>query len=105
MPRKAAAKEEESQGGDQSPENENKKNEIQQLQDMLAAVLNYLSDDEVEEIDMEYLLDNTEGLREFWNKHLEKNRKKVEEEIKKSLGDLSIEELEKIREQIKEKKE
>jgi hypothetical protein len=105
MPRKAAVTNEESQEGEHLPEKENKKDEIQQLQNMLAAVLNYLSDDEVEEIDMEYLLDHTEGLREFWNKYLEKNRKKVEEEIKKSLGDLSIEELEKIMEQIKERKE
>lgn len=40
---------------------------------MLAAVLNYLSDEEVEEIDLEYLLNNTEGLREWWEQDCEKN--------------------------------
>jgi hypothetical protein len=105
MPRKAAVINEESQEEEQLPVKDQKKDEIQQLQNMLAAVLNYLSDDEVEEIDMEYLLDHTEGLREFWNQYLEKNRQKVEEEIKKSLGDLPLEDLEKIREQIKKRKE
>lgn len=101
MPKKAATEE------------ENKKivslptniDEVENLNRMLATVLNYLSDDEVEEIDIEYLLDNTEGLREWWDKYRERNRKNIEEEIKKSLNALSLEELERIREQIKEKKE
>ncbi|WP_108669103.1 hypothetical protein [Peribacillus acanthi] len=78
-------------------------NEIQDLNRMLGAVLNYLSDDEIDEIDIEYLLDHTEGLREWWNEYRERNRKHIEEEIKKSLGELTLEDLEKIREQIKEK--
>jgi hypothetical protein len=84
---------------------ENKKEEIQELNRMLAAVLIYLSDDEVEEIDIEYLLDHTEGLREWWEQYRERNKKQVEDEIKKSLGDLSLKELETILEQIKIKKE
>ncbi|MCM3586700.1 hypothetical protein M3182_13250 [Mesobacillus maritimus] len=78
--------------------------EIENLNRMLAAVLEYLSDDEVEEIDIEYLLENTEGLRDWWDQYREKNRKKIEEEITKSLGELTLEELEKIREQLREKK-
>jgi hypothetical protein len=77
--------------------------EVQNLNRLLAAVLNYLSDDEVEVIDIEYLLQNTEGLQEWWDQYKEKNRKKIEEEIKKSLGNLSMEELESIREKIKGK--
>ena len=77
--------------------------EIGKLNRMLASVLNYLSDDEVEEIDIEYLLANTEGLRDWWDKYRENNKKHIEEEIKKSLGSLSLEELESIREQIKGK--
>lgn len=80
-----------------------KESEVEKLNRFLAAVLNYLSDDEVEEIDIEYLLNNTEGLREWWDKYREKNRKIIEEEIKKSLEDLPLEELESLREQIKEK--
>jgi hypothetical protein len=74
--------------------------EITNLNKMLAAVMRYISDDEIVEIDIEYLLDNTEGLRKWWNEYREKDRKRVEEEIKKSLSSLSLEELEKIREQI-----
>lgn len=74
------------------------------LEEMLAAVLNYISDDEVEVIDIAYLLDNTKGLREWWDEYKEKNRKHIEEEIKNSLSDLSLEDLEKIREQIKANK-
>lgn len=77
--------------------------EIEKLNRLLAAVLNYLSDDEVEVIDIEYLLNNTEGLQEWWDQYKERNRKVIEEEIKKSLGGLSIEELESIREKIKGK--
>ncbi|MFD4820787.1 hypothetical protein [Peribacillus butanolivorans] len=90
-------------------ENENKvsplvkENEIVQLNRLLGAVMKYLSDDEQEEIDIEYLLENTEGLRDWWNKYRELDRKRIEEEIKKSLGDLSLEELESIREQIRNK--
>jgi hypothetical protein len=85
-------------------QNDQKKEvEIGNLTRMLATVLNYLSDDELEEIDIEYLLDDTEGLREWWDRYRESNRKQIEEEIKKSLGELSLKELEKIREKIKEK--
>jgi hypothetical protein len=80
-----------------------KEEEIDDLTRMLAAVLNYLSDEELEEIDIEYLLDDTECLREWWDQYRESNRKEIEEEIKKSLGELSLKELEKIREKIKEK--
>ena len=77
-----------------------KEDDIAQLNRMLGVVMKYISDDEIEEIDIEYLLDHTDGLREWWNNYRELDRKKVVEEIKKSLGDLSIEELERIREQI-----
>jgi len=110
LPRKSAATDEniEKQPSEEVPledgDEENKaKAEIQNLNRLLAAVLNYLSDDEVEVIDIEYLLQNTEGLQEWWDQYKEKNRKKIEEEIKKSLGNLSMEELESIREKIKGK--
>ncbi|MEW9108737.1 MAG: hypothetical protein AB2374_05260 [Cytobacillus gottheilii] len=77
--------------------------EIVELNRMLGEVLTYLSDDEVEEIDIEYLLKNTEGLREWWDGFRERNRKSIEKEIMKSLGSLPIKELESIREQIKAK--
>ncbi|MCT8136762.1 hypothetical protein H1D32_02720 [Anaerobacillus sp. CMMVII] len=77
--------------------------EVGKLNGWLAAVLNYLSDDDVEEIDIEYLLKNTEGLQEWWDNYRESNRQQIEEEIKNALGDLSLEELEAIREKIKEK--
>lgn len=86
-----------------SQNDQKKEEEIDDLTRMLAAVLNYLSDDELEEIDIEFLLDDTEGLREWWDQYRESNRKEIEEEIKKSLGELSLKELEKIREKIKEK--
>ena len=70
---------------------------------MLASVLNYLSDDENEVIDVEFIFDNTEGLRDWWSDYKEKNRQLIEEEIKESLGELSIEELQRIRNQIKER--
>ncbi|MDQ0255771.1 hypothetical protein J2S74_003153 [Evansella vedderi] len=79
-----------------------KEDEVTKLNRLLATVLNYLSDDEVEEIDIESLLDNTEGLREWWDEYRENNRKEIEEEIIKSLGNLSWEELEGIRDKIKE---
>ncbi|MCR8847476.1 hypothetical protein NQ095_03585 [Rossellomorea sp. SC111] len=80
-----------------------KNEEIEKLEQMLAAVLHYLSDDEIEEIDIEYLLSNTDNLRDWWGSFREKNKKRLEDEIKESLNRLSLEELEKIREQIKNK--
>ncbi|GLB62081.1 hypothetical protein [Cytobacillus sp. NCCP-133] len=107
MTRKSAAsKEEEKEDSPEveaAPPNVKIEDEISKLNRMLAAVLDYLSDDEVEEIDIEYLLTHTEGLRKWWDQYREKNKKQIEEEIKKSLGRLSLEELESIREQIKEK--
>ncbi|MBY0121527.1 hypothetical protein [Bacillus sp. S/N-304-OC-R1] len=105
MPRKTAQSNE---GSDEEliihlPNNQNTKDEIGNLSRMLAAVLEYLSDEEVDEIDVEYILEKTEGLRDWWNEYRESNRKRIEEEIKKSLGDLSLEELKIIREQIKDK--
>jgi hypothetical protein len=101
MPRKD---EEISEEVEKEPMNTKKKEgEVEKLNRMLAAVLEYISDDEVEEIDIDYILDQTEGLRAWWNQYREKNRKRMEEEIKESLGELSLEELEKIREQIKAK--
>lgn len=76
--------------------------EIDKLNRLLAAVLTYLSDDDVEEIDIEYLLENTEGLREWWDQYRERNRKQIEEEIKRSLSGLSLEDLEMIRAKIKD---
>ncbi|MEH7504640.1 hypothetical protein V7152_21915 [Neobacillus drentensis] len=65
--------------------------------------MNCVLDDELEELDIEYLLDDTEGLREWRDRYRESNRKQIEEEIKKSLGELSLKELEKIREKNKDK--
>lgn len=87
---------------DEAPKNSHF-DEAAHLNTMLGEVLTYLSDDEVEEIDIEYLLKNTEGLREWWDEYREKNRKSIEKEIMKSLGSLPIKELESIREQIKAK--
>ncbi|MCL7748437.1 hypothetical protein [Halalkalibacter alkaliphilus] len=106
MPRKTATNNEETEKdmNDELSAIKNKyEDELNNLNRWLAAVLNYLSDDEVEEIDIEYLLSNTEGLREWWDQYRENNRKLIEEEIKKSLGELSLEELESIREKIKDK--
>jgi hypothetical protein len=105
MPRKASETNEESEEKIiPLPTNENKEKESD-LTRMLAAVLNYLSDDDLEEIDIEYLLDETEGLREWWTQYQESNKKEIEEEIKKSLNKLSLQELKKIREQIIENQE
>lgn len=102
LPRKSAANPEENDMKETEPiQDNNKIDEIENLNRLLAAVLDYLSDDEVEVIDIEYLLENTEGLRDWWNQYRERNRKKIEEEITKALGDLSIEELENLREKIK----
>ncbi|WP_394582004.1 hypothetical protein LG291_02520 [Cytobacillus firmus] len=108
MPRKEASADsgEENKKDSEVPSNtplKKSEDEISKLNRMLASVLNYLSDDEVEEIDIEYLLANTEGLRDWWDQYRESNKKQIEEEIKKSLGSLSLEELESIREQIKSK--
>lgn len=78
---------------------------IDNLTRMLASLLNYLSDEENEELDIDYIIDNTVGLREWWNQYKESNRKLIEEEIRESLGELSMEELQKIHEQIKEKQD
>ncbi|MCU9614796.1 DUF4304 domain-containing protein [Caldibacillus lycopersici] len=78
------------------------KSEVENLSRMLAEVLKYLSDDEVEVIDIEYLLNHTEGLKEWWEQYRENNRKEMEEEIKKSLSKLSLPVLEKLMEQIKD---
>lgn len=106
MPRKTATNSElnDIESADILPFNEKNKNEISSLNRMLAAVLKYLSDDKVEEIDIEYLLNHTEGLREWWDQYRESNRKQIEKEIKQSLGELSLEELENIIEQINEKR-
>ena len=105
MPRKTADNPEgkESEQLDIIPQKDISKEEIEKLNHMLAAVLNYISDDEVEVIDIDYLLNNTEGLRDWWDQYRERNRKKIEKEISKALGDLSIEELEDLREKIKGK--
>lgn len=114
MPRKTAQVEEvtEENTNEQLNQEQEKVNkgetstdEVENLNRMLGAVLTYLSDDEVEEIDIEFLLENTQGLRMWWDKFRERNRKSIEEEIKKSLGELSLEELEQIREQIKVRKD
>ncbi|MFD0824273.1 hypothetical protein ACT8ZR_01170 [Neobacillus sp. M.A.Huq-85] len=105
MPRKAAQNAE-------TPEEETivtfptqDEDEAEKLSRMLAAVMEYLTDDDLEEMDIEYLLDSTEGLRDWWDQYRESNKKVIEDEIKKSLSELSLKDLEKIREQIKEIKE
>jgi len=108
MPKKQEAANEESAEKESNVvalHNGEQKEKIAELNRLLAAVMNYISDDEVEEIDVSYLLENTEGLKEWWDEYKESNRKVVEEEIKKSLNKLSLKELEHIREQIKDKQE
>lgn len=100
MPRKPALPAEEQNVGMGQQEEES---QLENVSRLLAAVLTYLSDDEVEVIDIDYLLTHTEGLREWWDMYREKNRELIEEEIKNSLGGLSLEELERIREKIKGK--
>ena len=80
-----------------------RENEIARLNRLLGEVMRYLSDDEQEEIDIEYLLENTDGLREWWDQYRELDRKRVEEQIKNSLGELPVEDLELILEQIRNK--
>ena len=104
MPRKQASNESpEEDPQDLSQAKIYKDDEVNHLNRMLASVLNYLSDVEVEEIDIEYLLNNTEGLREWWEQYREKNRKQIEDEIKISLEKLPLEELESIREKDQRK--
>ncbi|WP_346235260.1 hypothetical protein MKY04_02490 [Lysinibacillus telephonicus] len=87
----------------QQNNNQQTKEEVDKLTRMLASVLEYLSDEDTDEIDIGYIFDNTEGLKEWWNQYKEKNRKVIEEEIKQSLGELSLEDLNKILKQLKEK--
>jgi hypothetical protein len=104
MPRRTEkVNEEEKEIGIPSETKIEAEDEITRLNRLLGAVMRYISDDEIVEIDIEYLLENTEGLRKWWNEYREKDRKRVEDEIKKSLSGLSLEELEKLREQIHEK--
>ncbi|MFY3792760.1 hypothetical protein ACOQFO_13885 [Ureibacillus sp. MALMAid1270] len=101
MPRKSSQPNEESDLEDVIPSIQNDQEKIDHLSQMLASILTYLSDEENEEIDISYIFDNTEGLRDWWNEYKENNRKLIEEEIRESLGELSLEELQKIHEQIK----
>ncbi|MGE7603050.1 hypothetical protein ACQKL5_11135 [Peribacillus sp. NPDC097675] len=88
---------------DKEKEKKEKESEVARLNRLLGEVMRYLSDDEQEEIDIEYLLENTDGLKEWWDQYRELDRKRVEEQIKNSLGDLPIEDLELILEQIRNK--
>ncbi|NMD70963.1 hypothetical protein HHO41_11720 [Bacillus sp. DNRA2] len=108
MPRKSAANDESAKPEMEELLPENKElgsndDEVANLSRMLSSVLKYLSDDDIEEIDIQSLLENTEGLQAWWDQYRESNRIHIEEEIKKSLGDLSLEDLESIREKIMEK--
>ncbi|MDR4936938.1 hypothetical protein RGU11_11160 [Rossellomorea marisflavi] len=71
------------------------------LERLLASTLQYLSDDEVEEIDLEYLMEHTEGLREWWQEYREENKKALEKEIQQLLPSLSLEELEDLRAKLR----
>lgn len=86
-----------------TPEQKDGHNEVEELNRMLGAVMEYLSNDQIEEIDIEYLLNNTEGLRDWWKTYREKNRQEIEKEIQKSISELPLEELENLREMIKDK--
>jgi len=61
--------------------NTGEESEVENLSQMLASVLSYLSDEEIEEIDLEYLLNHTKGLREWWEHYLKtienKSRRKL----------------------------
>lgn len=105
MPRKSAQPNEEPEKETEGSFDPKNNDELANLSRMLGAVLTYLTDDELEEIDIEGLIDNTEGLRKWWDQYQESNKKQLEEEIKKSLGELSLKELQKIQEKIKEKQE
>lgn len=105
MPRKSAQSNEESENElIPLPNTQQNQGEVEDLTRMLAAVLEYLSDDSNEEIDVGYLFDSTQGLREWWTQYQENNRKKIEDEITASLGELTLEDLNKIRDQVKGKK-
>ncbi|MEK9197136.1 hypothetical protein [Ureibacillus sp. FSL E2-3493] len=105
MPRKSAQSNEESENElIPLPNTQQNQGEVEDLTRMLAAVLEYLSDDSNEEIDVGYLFDSTQGLREWWTQYQENNRKKIEDEIAASLGELTLEDLNKIRDQVKGKK-
>ncbi|WP_066304427.1 hypothetical protein [Bacillus sp. FJAT-29814] len=103
MPRKSAQTAEETEKDTDTPNELKNDNEVENLTRMLGAVLTYMTDDELVEIDIEGLIDQTEGLRDWWNEYQESNKKQLEDEIKKSLGELSLKELQKIQEKIKEK--
>lgn len=79
---------------------EDNNKEINHLNSMLAAVMNYLTDETVEEIDFDYLLDSTEGLRQWWNEYEEQHKREIAKEIKQSLEGLSLKELQQIKKQI-----
>lgn len=83
------------------PSIKKEEDDVSRLNRMLAAVMKYISDDEIVEIDIDFLLDSTEGLRKWWDEYRERDRKRMVEEIKKSLSGLSLEELVQISEQIK----
>ncbi len=102
MPKKPSQSNEEldKENIDQIPNSHQNNDEIDNLTRMLASVLDYLSDEDNEEIDIGYIFDNTKGLREWWSRYQESNRKLIEEEIRESLSKLSLEQLNKIREQI-----
>ncbi|WP_370295025.1 hypothetical protein [Rossellomorea marisflavi] len=80
---------------------ENMEKEYKNLERLLASTLYYLSDDEVEEIDLEYLMEHTNGLREWWQQYREKNKKVLEKEIQHLLPSLSLEELEELKARLK----
>ncbi|KMK97198.1 hypothetical protein [Rossellomorea marisflavi] len=80
---------------------ENMEKEYKNLERLLASTLHYLSDDEVEEIDLEYLMEHTNGLREWWQQYREKNKKVLEKEIQHLLPSLSLEELEELKARLK----
>lgn len=105
MARKTSSNNEvlETEAEEQSPNIYGSDNDIENLSRMLAAVLEYLSDEDLEEIDIEFLLNDTEGLREWWDKYRERSRKQIEKDIKASLGILTLKELESIQEQIRER--
>ncbi|MCM3766040.1 hypothetical protein [Neobacillus niacini] len=103
MPRKSAQTVEETEKETDTPNEWKNDNEVEKLTRMLGAVLTYMTDDELVEIDIEGLIDQTEGLRDWWNEYQESNKKQLEDEIKKSLGELSLKELQKFQEKIKEK--
>ncbi|WP_042337983.1 hypothetical protein [Bacillus andreraoultii] len=82
---------------------DNETTAIDDLTRMLADVLTYLSDEEIEEIDIEYLLNHTVGLRAWWEDYCENNRKQIEKEIKQSLYQLSLKQLEHIQKMINDR--